>query len=148
MHDFSTEKIKVGISSCLLGNNVRHDGGHKQSKYCVYVLSQYFDFKALCPEVAIGLGVPRKAIRLIRDEDRIRVVASDGSFDISDKLAEYGEQTSPLLSELSGYIFCAKSPTCGMERVKLYSKNSEQGSREGVGVFAAKSYGGSPFTAG
>lgn len=138
MHDFSVEKIKVGISSCLLGNKVRFDGGHKQSKYCVDVLSQYFDFQTLCPEMAIGLGAPRKAIRLIRDEDRIRVVASDGSFDVTDKLQHYGEQTSPLLTPLSGYIFCAKSPSCGMERVTVYQKDSKQGNREGVGVFAAK----------
>ena len=138
MHDFSKDKIKVGISSCLLGNKVRFDGGHKQSKYCVQTLSQYFDFQAQCPEMAIGLGAPRKAIRLISDQDRIRVVASDGSFDVTDKLAQYGQQTSPLLSHLSGYIFCAKSPTCGMERVTLYQPNSVQGVRDGVGVFAAQ----------
>ena len=138
MHDFSVDKIKVGISSCLLGNKVRFDGGHKQSKYCVQILSRYFDFQTLCPEMAIGLGAPRKAIRLIRDEDRIRVIASDGSFDVTDKLAQYGKQTSPLLTHLSGYIFCAKSPSCGMERVTLYQKDSDQGNREGVGVFAAQ----------
>lgn len=138
MHDFSVEKIQVGISSCLLGNKVRFDGGHKQSKYCVQILSQYFNFHMLCPEMAIGLGTPRKAIRLIRDEDRIRVVASDGSFDVTDKLEQYCAQTSPSLSHLSGYIFCAKSPSCGMERVTLYQKNSNQGNREGVGVFAAQ----------
>ncbi|MCW8996345.1 MAG: DUF523 and DUF1722 domain-containing protein [Psychromonas sp.] len=138
MHDFSVSKIKVGISSCLLGNKVRFDGGHKQSKYCVQVLSHYFDFQTLCPEMAIGLGTPRKAIRLIRDEDRIRVVASDGSFDVTDKMEQYGQQTSPLLNHLSGYIFCAKSPSCGMERVTLYEKDSAQGNREGVGVFAAQ----------
>ena len=138
MHDFSVEKIKVGISSCLLGNKVRFDGGHKQSKYCVEVLSQYFDFQTLCPEMAIGLGSPRKAIRLIRDEDIIRVVASDGSFDVTDKLVQYGKRTSPLLGQLSGYIFCAKSPSCGIERVTVYQKDSKQGNREGVGVFAAQ----------
>lgn len=138
MHDFSVEKIKVGISSCLLGNKVRFDGGHKQSKYCVQVLSQYFDFQTLCPEMAIGLGTPRRAIRLVRDEDLIRVIASDGSFEVTDQLKEYGEKTSPLLTKFSGYIFCAKSPSCGMERVTLYQKDSNQGNREGVGVFAAK----------
>jgi uncharacterized protein YbgA (DUF1722 family)/uncharacterized protein YbbK (DUF523 family) len=138
MHDFSVAKIKVGISSCLLGNKVRFDGGHKRSRYCTDVLSRYFDFQALCPEMAIGLGAPRKAVRLIRDEDLIRVVASDGSFDVTDKLTQYGRQTSPLLRELSGYIFCSKSPSCGMERVPLYRKGAAQGNREGVGVFAAQ----------
>ena len=138
MHDFSGEKIQVGISSCLLGNKVRFDGGHKQSRYCIDILSQFFDFKPLCPEIAIGLGSPRKAIRLVRDQDRIRVIASDGSFEVTDQLAVYGEQTSPLLNHLSGYIFCAKSPTCGMERVTIYKKGSSQGARDGIGVFAAK----------
>ncbi|MFT7052614.1 MAG: hypothetical protein ACJAU1_000161 [Psychromonas sp.] len=138
MFQFSDEKIQVGISSCLIGNKVRFDGGHKQSSYCTKVLSNYFEFQPICPEMAIGLGAPRKAIRLIKDVDRIRVIASDGSFEVTDKLTEFGEKTSPLLTPMSGYIFCAKSPTCGMERVTLYKQGSNQGNRDGVGVFAAK----------
>ena len=61
--------IKVGISSCLLGAKVRYDGGHKQSRYCQNVLVEHFDFQPLCPEMAIGLGAPRKTIRLVKDED-------------------------------------------------------------------------------
>ncbi|ABM02836.1 Protein of unknown function DUF1722 [Psychromonas ingrahamii 37] len=138
MVEFSDEKIQVGISSCLIGNKVRFDGGHKQSSYCTKVLSDYFDFQPICPEMAIGLGTPRKAIRLVKDEDRIRVMASDGSFEVTEQLTEFGEKTSPLLTSLSGYIFCAKSPTCGMERVTLYNEGTNQGNRDGVGVFAAK----------
>jgi len=128
--------IKVGISSCLTGQEVRFDGGHKQSKYCQQVLANHFDFEPICPEMAIGLGTPRRAIRLIKDEDIIRVVASDGSFDVTDKLNEFSEKTSSTLAHLSGYIFCAKSPSCGMERVTLYGTNN--GQRDGVGVFAAR----------
>jgi uncharacterized protein YbgA (DUF1722 family)/uncharacterized protein YbbK (DUF523 family) len=138
MVQFSDEKIQVGISSCLMGNKVRFDGGHKQSSYCTKVLSNYFDFQPICPEMAIGLGTPRKAIRLIKDADLIRVIASDGSFEVTEQLTEFGEKTSPLLTSMSGYIFCAKSPTCGMERVTLYKEGSNQGNRNGVGVFAAK----------
>ncbi|MEH6452015.1 MAG: DUF523 and DUF1722 domain-containing protein [Psychromonas sp.] len=138
MHDFSEDKIKVGISSCLIGNKVRFDGGHKRSVYCQKVLSQYFDFQPICPEMAIGMGAPRKAIRLIKDEERVRVMASDASFEVTEQLAEFGEKTSPLLTPFSGYVFCAKSPTCGMERVTLYKEGGNQGSRDGVGVFAAK----------
>jgi uncharacterized protein YbgA (DUF1722 family)/uncharacterized protein YbbK (DUF523 family) len=138
MSEFSDEKIQVGISSCLMGNKVRYDGGHKQSSYCTKVLSDYFDFQPICPEMAIGLGAPRKAIRLVKDEDRIRVIASDGSFEVTEQLNEFGEKTSPSLTSMSGYIFCAKSPTCGMERVTLYKQGTNQGNRNGVGVFAAK----------
>ncbi|WP_372881263.1 YbgA family protein [Psychromonas sp.] len=138
MYQFSDKKIQVGISSCLVGNKVRFDGGHKQSTYCQKVLANYFDFKPICPEMAIGMGAPRKAIRLIKDEDRIRVIASDGSFEVTEKLNDFCEQTSPLLTPFSGYIFCAKSPTCGMERVTLYKEGTNQGNRDGVGVFAAK----------
>ena len=83
------EVIKVGISSCLVGQKVRFDGGHKQSRYCQQVLADYFDFEPICPEMAIGLGTPRRAIRLVKDKDLIRVVASDGSFDDTEKLNDF-----------------------------------------------------------
>lgn len=130
--------IKVGISSCLVGQKVRFDGGHKQSKYCQQVLANHFDFEPICPEMAIGLGTPRRAIRLVKDEDIIRVVASDGSFDVTEKLNDFSVQSSRQLGHLSGYIFCAKSPSCGMERVTLYQAGSNNGQRDGVGVFAAQ----------
>jgi len=130
--------IKVGISSCLLGDKVRYDGGHKQSRYCQNVLDKYFDFQKFCPEMAIGLGTPRKTIRLVKDEDRIRLVASDGSFDVTDDMEKYAQQTSATLDHLSGYILCAKSPSCGMERVTLYQAGTNNGTKDGVGIFAAQ----------
>jgi uncharacterized protein YbgA (DUF1722 family)/uncharacterized protein YbbK (DUF523 family) len=138
INETSSTPIKVGISSCLVGQEVRFDGGHKQSKYCQKVLANHFDFEPICPEMGIGLGTPRRAIRLIKDEDIIRVVASDGSFDVTDKLNEFSEKTSATLDHLSGYIFCAKSPSCGMERVTLYQAGTNNGQRDGVGVFAAR----------
>lgn len=138
INETTSTPIKVGISSCLVGQEVRFDGGHKQSKYCQKVLSNHFDFEPICPEMGIGLGTPRRAIRLIKDEDIIRVVASDGSFDVTDKLNEFSEKTSATLEHLSGYIFCAKSPSCGMERVTLYQAGTNNGQRDGVGVFAAR----------
>lgn len=130
--------IKVGISSCLAGQKVRFDGGHKQSKYCQQVLANYFEFEPICPEMAIGLGSPRRAIRLVQEQDIIRVVASDGSFDVTDKLSQFSEKQSARLTHLSGYIFCAKSPSCGMERVTLYQAGTNDGQRDGVGVYAAQ----------
>jgi len=138
MEKIAQSNIKVGISSCLLGAKVRYDGGHKQSRYCQNILSDHFEFEPLCPEMAIGLGTPRKAIRLVSDDDRIRVVASDGSFDVTDEMEEYAIKTSVTLDHLSGYILCAKSPSCGMERVTLYQAGTNDGQRNGVGVFAAQ----------
>ena len=138
MSEQKEEAIKVGISSCLVGQKVRFDGGHKQSKYCQQVLAKHFDFQPICPEMAIGLGTPRRAIRLVKDEDLIRVIASDGSFDVTEKLNDFSVQTSSKLDHLRGYIFCAKSPSCGMERVTLYQAGTNNGQRNGVGVFAAQ----------
>ena len=67
-------KIPVGISTCLLGKEVRHDGGHKHSRYCTEVLSRYFEFRSLCPELEAGLGVPRPAIHLRESDDGLRLV--------------------------------------------------------------------------
>jgi len=111
--------IRVGISACLLGEKVRYDGGHKRADFCTEVLSGYFQFVPLCPEVAIGLGVPRPTIRLVQQGSDIRVQSADGALDVTEPLKAYGLKKSAELTDLSGYIFCAKSPSCGMERVPL-----------------------------
>lgn len=134
-------KIKVGISACLLGQAVRFDGGHKQSRFCVNELGAHFDYHPVCPEMAIGLGAPRAAIRLIRREGQLRAETRDGSLDVTERLIAYGEQQASRLDFLSGYILCAKSPSCGMERVRVYAANGkapggEGGAKEGIGLFA------------
>lgn len=126
--------IKVGISACLLGEKVRYDGGHKRADFCTEVLSRYFSFVPLCPEVAIGLGVPRPTIRLVQQGSEIRVQSADGSLDVTEPLKHYAQQKAAGLTELSGYIFCAKSPSCGMERVRLYGDGG--GSKSGIGLYA------------
>lgn len=145
MYDFEPSKIKIGISSCLLGQEVRFDGGHKQSKYCRHDLSQYFEFQPICPEMAIGMGSPRKTIRLVNQLGDIRIKASDDSFDVTDKLREFSTNKSAQLGGITGYIFCAKSPTCGMERVNLYKDGTKDSVKEGVGVFAAQVMGDHPL---
>ncbi|MBZ6067740.1 YbgA family protein [Aeromonas schubertii] len=127
-------KINVGISACLLGAEVRYDGGHKRSPFCERELAQHFDFHPLCPEMAIGLGAPRPTIRLVRRDGTIRAEASNGSFDVTERLIAFSEQKVRELDFLSGYILCAKSPSCGMERVKVYG--GEGAAKEGVGLFA------------
>lgn len=129
-------KIRVGISACLLGQAVRFDGGHKRSHFCVRELGAHFDYHPLCPEMAIGLGAPRAAIRLVKRHGEIRAEASNGSFDVTDQLIAFSEQQARRLDFISGYILCAKSPSCGMERVRIYGANNEGSAKEGVGLFA------------
>lgn len=129
-------KIQIGISSCLLGEEVRYDGGHKRNIYVTGTLSRYFDFKAICPEMAIGLGVPRPTIRLVDKGTGIRVVGvADASLDVTDKLRSYSQRVTKGLQSISGYILKKDSPTCGMERVRVYNANAMPEKR-GRGLFA------------
>ncbi|MCP1728376.1 uncharacterized protein YbgA (DUF1722 family)/uncharacterized protein YbbK (DUF523 family) [Natronospira proteinivora] len=134
-----SDRIPVGISSCLLGEEVRYNGGHKRHRYVEQVLGRYFDYLPLCPEVAIGLGVPRPPIRLVGDPDAPRAVHVDQpDHEVSQDLSGYGRrQGQRLAGHISGYILKAKSPSCGMERVKVYDrKGMPTGS--GRGLFAAE----------
>lgn len=137
---FDPERIQVGISSCLLGQNVRFDGGHKQSSLCQNELATVFDYQPICPEVAIGLPIPRPAIRLVEDGEQIRLRGSqDAQLDVTEPMQTFAAQQVAQLSALSGYIVCAKSPSCGMERVKIFAQ--EQGhpaSHKGRGLFTQK----------
>lgn len=132
-------RIPVGISSCLLGENVRFDGGHKQHSYVQQTLGQFFEFKPFCPEVAIGLGIPRKPIRLIRKpgSDEIRCVATDDEEkDYTGALSRIADDQADWHGELCGYILKRASPSCGMERVKVYGK-SGMPVNDGAGIYAA-----------
>lgn len=132
------EKIKVGISSCLLGQQVRYNGGHKQSDLCTGELSRYFDYVPSCPELGAGLGVPRPAIRLIGDPQSPRAVrVDDVTFDVTDALHAYADQRIPELDGLCGYIFIKNSPSCGLFRVKVYQENGYPHQDGGRGLFAA-----------
>ncbi len=130
------KKLGVGISSCLLGHAVRFNGGHKQSNYVTDTLQQYFDFVPVCPEVAIGLGIPRAPIRLIGSAAKPRAVGTkDPTLDVTEALAAYGAEMARRLQHLSGYIFKRASPSCGMERVKVYDCNGVP-SASGTGIYA------------
>lgn len=121
--NLNTPRIRVGISSCLLGNEVRFDGGHKRDSYIVGTLSEYFDFVSVCPEEAIGLGTPREPIRLVKKQGGIRVVGvKTVSRDVTEALRAYGEKKAREMTDISGYILKRASPSCGMERVKVYSE--------------------------
>lgn len=115
-------KPKLGISACLMGAEVRFNGGHKQSHLCTDTLSEYFDFVPACPEVGIGMSIPREAIRLVGDPDSPRAIGSvHNDLDVTLPLAEYGVTMAAQMNDLCGYIFMQKSPSCGLERVKVYN---------------------------
>lgn len=130
-------KIKVGISSCLLGNEVRYDGGHKHSRLCTDSLSRYFEFVSECPEVGVGMTVPRKPIRLIGDVDAPRAVYThDQAIDFTDKIQEFGDKKAEQHSDLCGYIFMKDSPSCGVFRVKVYQDSGYPAATPGRGIYA------------
>lgn len=132
----ATGKPKLGISACLLGSEVRYNGGHKESRLCSRTLSEYFDFAPLCPEVAIGMGTPREPIRLVGDPLAPRAVGTvRREVDVTESLAAYGEHMAGELSDISGYIFMQQSPSCGLHRVKVYQDNGRP-SEPGRGIFA------------
>lgn len=130
------EQIKIGISACVLGQKVRFDSGHKESRFVTQELADYFSFVPVCPEVGIGLPVPRPTIRLVSNEERVALVETkDASKDYTAEMTNYSQQKVTQLKDqqLCGYIVCAKSPTCGMERVKVYKNN--RADKEGVGIY-------------
>jgi uncharacterized protein YbgA (DUF1722 family)/uncharacterized protein YbbK (DUF523 family) len=129
------KKIPIGISSCLLGHNVRFDGGHKRDSYIAGTLSDYFEFQPFCPEVEIGLGTPRPTIHLVKIANEIRCVGvKNPELDVTERLRDHADQQKHLHAQLCGYIFKKDSPSCGMERVKVYG--GAQPHREGVGIYA------------
>jgi uncharacterized protein YbgA (DUF1722 family)/uncharacterized protein YbbK (DUF523 family) len=130
--------MKLGISSCLLGTNCRYDGGHSRDRFITDMLGDYFEFVPYCPEKMV-FTTPREAIRLVKTEDDIRVKTSTGNVDVTDKLVDISKDLANQIQndDLCGFILKSKSPTCGLERVKVYaSKKNAMSEKNGVGVFA------------
>lgn len=132
-----TAKPRIGISACLLGAEVRYNGGHKESRLCTHSLSEHFEFVPVCPEVAIGMGIPRQPIRLVGDASQPQALGTvDPTLNVTAPLAAYGQQMADELQDLSGYIFMHKSPSCGLERVKVYRDNGAPQHEGGRGIYA------------
>lgn len=130
-------RIKVGISSCLLGESVRFDGGHKHLRLCTDSLSRFFEFVPECPEVGIGMGIPRKPIRLVGNVQAPQAVAiHDYQLNYTEKLTAFGQQKAHEHKDLSGYIFMKNSPSCGLFRVKVYQENGYPAAEAGRGIYA------------
>lgn len=133
----SEEKIRLGISSCLLGEKVRFDGSHKLDRFLTETLGRYVEYVPVCPEVEVGLPTPRETLRLIGSPDQQRLVFSKSGEDITERMTGWAKQRVVLLEkeDLCGFVFKSKSPSSGMERVRLYDRNGVP-NKTGVGLFA------------
>ena len=129
--------VKLGISSCLLGNKVRFDGGHKLEKFLTDTLGRYVHYVPVCPEVEYGLPIPREALRLVGHPESPRLVTSRTSVDHTDGMLRWARDRVKALEKenLCGFIFKSRSPSSGMERVKIYDENGVPANK-GVGIFA------------
>src|SRR6516162_4553903 len=122
---------RVGVSSCLLGEEVRFNGGHKRYRFLTDELGPYVDWVPYCPEVSIGLGTPREPIRLT---DNGRLVNRSGTADHTDAMTAL-----PLPpGDLDGYVFKAKSPSCGIRAIPRYGKDGLAVSHDGRGLYASR----------
>jgi len=125
MKNYTKNTISIGVSRCLLGEHVRFDGGHKHNWFMTQTLSQHFNLEPFCPELESGMGVPRPAIHLMQSGEKIRAVATRNSeLDYTDILNQHAKKSLSRTENLSGFIFKKGSPSCGMERVKLYDENN------------------------
>lgn len=137
MQGSAVHKPKLGISACLMGAEVRFNGGHKESHLCTRALTEYFEFVTACPEVAIGLGIPREPIRLVGDGQNPQAVGTvNRELNVTQALADYGVQMADELGDICGYIFMQKSPSCGLERVKVYTEKGAPVDGGGRGIYA------------
>lgn len=116
--------IPVGISSCLLGAAVRFDGGHRRTAYCTDDLARWFAFEPVCPEMGIGLGTPRESIHLRRREDgAVRLVGTKSGRDHTDAMTAFADERANTLNHLCGYVVAKRSPSCSLERIRIYDAN-------------------------
>lgn len=131
------ERILIGTSSCLMGEKVRYDTSHKHHSYITNTLGQYFTFKPFCPEMAIGLGTPRETLRLVQKDDGIHCIGNKTEgHDVTDKLINIAQEQKTWHSELCGYILKKGSPSCGMERVRIYNFETGMPIDSGSGLYA------------
>jgi uncharacterized protein YbgA (DUF1722 family)/uncharacterized protein YbbK (DUF523 family) len=127
-------KILIGISSCLVGEKVRFDGGHKQNRYILDTLGAHFRFRPFCPEMAIGLGVPRETLRLVDVDGSTEAIGNrTPGLKVTGELTRAAEEQADWHRRIYGYIVKKDSPSCGMERVRVYHGDLPQ--RNGVGIY-------------
>jgi uncharacterized protein YbgA (DUF1722 family)/uncharacterized protein YbbK (DUF523 family) len=138
--------VRIGISSCLLGQEVRFDGGHKRDRFLTDTFGQFVEWVPVCPEVEAGFGTPREAMRLVDDGGRLRLLTVKTRRDLTEPMQRSARRrVEQLVSErLCGYVLKKDSPSCGMERVKVFDAHNVP-TRSGVGLFAAALRARHPF---
>jgi uncharacterized protein YbgA (DUF1722 family)/uncharacterized protein YbbK (DUF523 family) len=131
------DRIRIGISACLLGQEVRYDGGHKRDRYLTDTFGRFVEWVPVCPEVEAGFGTPREPMRLVRVDGRIRLRTVTTNEDVTGRLDQFARKRVAELADedLSGYLLKKDSPSCGMERVKVYDAGAIP-QRSGRGLFA------------
>jgi len=131
-----TDVIRIGVSSCLLGCKVRFDGGHKKDDFLVGTFGRWVEWVPVCPEVEVGMGTPRESVRLVREGDDVHMVAPKSGKDWTGAMRSYAAARVGRLAgeRLCGYVLKKDSPSCGMERVKVYGAGMP--TKSGRGVFA------------
>jgi uncharacterized protein YbgA (DUF1722 family)/uncharacterized protein YbbK (DUF523 family) len=132
-----TDKPSLGVSSCLLGNNVRYDGGHKMDRFLTDTLGRYVTWVPVCPEVECGLGVPRESMRLVGDPESPRLITVRSKTDLTERMERWALQRSSELEreELCGFVFKSRSPSSGLRGIKVYDEKGNP-ARRGQGMFA------------
>jgi uncharacterized protein YbgA (DUF1722 family)/uncharacterized protein YbbK (DUF523 family) len=129
--------IRIGISACLLGEKVRYDGGHKRDVYLVETFGRFVEWVPVCPEVEMGLGTPRETLRLVRIGEEVRMVMPKSGVDHTEAMRVFAKRRVQTLEreELCGYILKKSSPSCGMERVRVFDSNGVP-AKSGRGLYA------------
>lgn len=131
------DRPRLGISACLLGDEVRFDGGHKRDAFLTDILGARVEWVRVCPEVEVGMGTPRETLRLVRHDGRVRLVTTRTHVDHTEAMETWARTRLEELARqnLSGYVLKKDSPSCGMGRVKIYDPAGEP-VEEGSGLFA------------
>ncbi|MEZ5357485.1 MAG: DUF523 and DUF1722 domain-containing protein [Candidatus Zixiibacteriota bacterium] len=134
----SEDIIKIGVSSCLLGAKVRFDGGHKRDRFVTDIFGGFVQFVPICPEVEVGMPIPRESVNLQGDYSAPSMIGYKTGEDWTERMNQYSNERIRRddVSELSGYILKKDSPSCGMERVKVYTKPGQSPTKQGIGLFA------------
>ena len=130
------ETLCIGISQCLLGDKVRYDGGHKRDNFLIEALGRHVEWVPVCPEAELGLGTPREPMRLVGDLQAPRLITISTGIDHTDAMNRFARQRVRQLEalDLSGYVFKADSPSCGITQVPLFNQDIE--THDTVGLFA------------
>ena len=134
----AARRLKIAISQCLTGDRVRWDGSDFAAGFPSGLSQTWIEFVPICPEVGIGLGVPRIPIRLVQSGGEVNAVdTTPDRNNYTSELADYVTSIAPMLEDVSGFILTERSPSCGLHGVKLYEPGTDRFRRNGTGIFAA-----------